>query len=72
VKIQSEILILKTVESALNDHPNLRYYTTEEVPYLLFVGGYLQEEPAVPFVANALATVGVEEQAFDPNISPAG
>ena len=64
MEVQNEVP--EAVERALDDDPNLRYRTAEEVARLLFERGYLHEEPSIPFVADALATVEAEEEALGP------
>jgi hypothetical protein len=60
--------ILEAVEGAVRDDPYVRDLPPEEVARQLVLGGYLQEEPPVSLVADALGTIGAEEQAFGPDV----
>jgi hypothetical protein len=69
MSIQNEVH--KAVERGLKDDPKLHKATAEEVTHRLVLEGYLQEEPPIWLVADALGTVKAEEQAFAPGIRPA-
>ncbi|MCA1729357.1 MAG: hypothetical protein LC751_08100 [Actinobacteria bacterium] len=61
----------EAVERAFKDRRELSHATAEEVARQLVLRGYLQEEPPVALVADAMCTVEAEEQAFAPSIRPA-
>ena len=69
MRIQNEVY--EAVEQAFKDRHELRHATTEELARQLVLRDYLQEEPPVALVADALGTVAAEEQAFAPGIRPA-
>ncbi len=52
--------ILAALEEALTDDPRLAEKPEEEVAWQLVAGGYLQEEPSPPLVAEALQTIEAE------------
>jgi hypothetical protein len=69
MRTQNEVY--EAVEQASKDRHELRHATAEEVTHQLVLRGYLQKEPPVALVADALGTVEAEEQAFAPSIRPA-
>ncbi len=69
MRTQNEVY--EAVEQAFKDHHELRHATAEELARQLVLRGYLQEEPPVLLVADALDIVEAEEQAFAPGIRPA-
>ena len=60
--------IVEAVKRAIRDNPRARNLPAEEMARRLVLGGYLQEEPPVPFVADALGTMEAEDQAFGPDV----
>ena len=60
--------VLDALKRALEDNRQLRDLPPEEVARQLMLGGYLQEEPSLHRVADALASLGAEEQAFGPDV----
>jgi hypothetical protein len=60
--------VLRALERALKDNPRLRDKPTEEVSRELVLSGYLREDPPLAPVAEALATIIAEEQAFGPDV----
>ena len=60
--------VLDALKRALEDNRRLRDLPAEEVARRLVLGGYLQEEPALHRVADALASLEAEEQAFGPDV----
>jgi hypothetical protein len=69
VKVQDEVH--KAVERAIKEHRKLHDATAEEATHQLVSRGYLQEEPPVALVAEAVDIVEAEEQAFAPGVHPA-
>ncbi len=60
--------VLKALERALADNPHLRDLPAEVLGRKLILDGYLQDDPPVRLVEEALGTVKAEEQAFGPDI----
>jgi len=60
--------VLDAVKRALEDHRRLQDFPTEEVARQLVLRGYLREEPSLTRVADALASLEAEEQAFGPDV----
>ena len=60
--------VLDTLKRALQDNCRLGDFPDEEVACQLVLGGYLQEEPNLSVVADALASLEAEEQAFGPDV----
>jgi hypothetical protein len=60
--------VLEALKRALEDNRQLRDFPPEEVARQLVLGGYLQEEPSLHRVADALASLEAEEQAFGPDV----
>lgn len=60
--------VLEALERALEDKPHLRGLPLEEAARQLVLGGYLEEEPSLGLVGQAMATVVAEEQAFGPDV----
>lgn len=52
--------ILAALEAALGDDPRLAEESEEEISRRLAAGGYLQDEPSPPLVAEALQSIGAE------------
>jgi hypothetical protein len=69
MRTQNEVY--EAVERAFKDRHELRHATAEEVAHQLVLRDYLQEEPPVALVADALGIVEAEEQAFAPGIRTA-
>jgi hypothetical protein len=59
--------VLQAVKRAIREKPGVRRLPAE-VAGRLIVGGYLPEEPPLPFVADALGTIEAEDQAFGPDV----
>lgn len=53
--------IFEALQEALEDNPRLAEMPTDEVARQLVLGGYLEGEPSLPLVAEALQTIGAEE-----------
>ena len=60
--------VLEALKRALEDDRLLQDFPADEVARQLVLGGYLQEEPTVSQVADALASLKAEEQAFGPDV----
>jgi hypothetical protein len=60
--------VLEALEQVLADNPRLRVAQVEEVARQLMLGGYLEKEPSLGVVGEAMATVVAEEQAFGPDV----
>jgi hypothetical protein len=60
--------VLEGIKSALEDDRHLTDLSAEEVARQLVVGGYVEGEPTVSRVADALASLEAEEQAFGPDV----
>jgi hypothetical protein len=60
--------VLEALKRALEDNRRLGDFPPEEVTRQLMLGGYLQEEPSLHRVEDALASMGAEEQAFGPDV----
>jgi len=60
--------VLEALEQALEDNPHLRSLPLKEVARKLVLGGYLEVEPSLGIVGEAVATVVAEEQAFGPDV----
>jgi hypothetical protein len=60
--------VLKALERALVDNPHLRDLPAEVLGHKLILGGYMQDDPPVRLVEEALGTVKAEEQAFGPDM----
>ena len=60
--------VLEAIKRALEDDRHLSDYPADEVARRLVLGGYVEGEPTVSRVANALATLEAEEQAFGPDV----
>jgi hypothetical protein len=60
--------VLEALKRAIRDNPGVRRLPAEEVARQLLLGGYLPEEPPLPFVADALGTMEAEDQAFGPDV----
>jgi hypothetical protein len=60
--------VLDALKRALKDNRRLGDFPAEEVARQLVLGGYLQEEPALHRVEDALASLQAEEQAFGPDV----
>jgi hypothetical protein len=56
--------ILGALREALKENPRLREIPAEEVARQLVLGGFLEEEPAPPLVAEALEGLEAEEHSF--------
>ena len=64
------VAILQALRRAIQDNPHVLDIPIEEIPHQLVLGGYLQEEPSLLFVADALWTIEAEDQAFGPDVLP--
>lgn len=53
--------ILAFLREALNDNPQLAEMPEEEVARQLVLGGYLEDQPSPPLVAEALRVIETEE-----------
>ncbi len=63
--------ILRALGEELKQNPRLREMPAEEVARQLVLGGFLEEEPASPLVAEALEGLEAEEHSFQADeISP--
>jgi hypothetical protein len=60
--------VLEALEASLMGNPHLRGAPIEEVARQLMLDGYLEEEPSLDVVGQAMATVAAEEQAFGPDV----
>jgi hypothetical protein len=60
--------VLEALEASLMGNPHLRGAPIEEVARQLMLDGYLEQEPSLDVVGQAMATVAVEEQAFGPDV----
>ena len=60
--------VLEALKRALEEDRLLQDFPADEVARQLVLGGYLQEEPTVSQVADALASLKAEEQAFGPDV----
>lgn len=60
--------VLKALEQALMGNPHLRVAPIDEVARQLMLGGYLEKEPSLGVVGEAMATVVAEEQGFGPDV----
>jgi hypothetical protein len=60
--------VLEGIKSALEDDRHLTDLPAEEVARQLVLGGYVEGEPTVSRVADALASLEAEEQAFGPDV----
>jgi hypothetical protein len=56
--------VLKALREALKENPWLREMPAEEVARQRVLGGFLEEEPALPLVAETLEGLEAEEQSF--------
>jgi hypothetical protein len=66
--VPDSIEVLEALKRAIRDNPGVRRLPAEEVARQLLLGGYLPEEPPLPFVADALGTMEAEDQAFGPDV----
>jgi hypothetical protein len=62
--------VLEALKRALEDNRQLQEFSQEEVARQLVLGGYLQEEPSLTQLVDALATLQAEQQAFGPDMRP--
>jgi hypothetical protein len=63
--------ILEALREELKENLRVREMPAEEVARQLVLGGFLEEEPASPLVAEALEGLEAEEQSFQVDeISP--
>jgi hypothetical protein len=60
--------VLEAIKRALEDDRYLVNFPAEEVARQLVLGGYVEGEPTVSQVADALASLEAEEQAFGPDV----
>jgi hypothetical protein len=60
--------VLEAIKRALEDDRHIADLPADEVARQLVLGGYVQGEPTVPRVADALASLEAEEQAFGPDV----
>jgi hypothetical protein len=60
--------VLDAVKRALEDNRRLGEFPAEEVARQLVLGGYLQEEPTLSVVTDALSSLKAEEEAFGPDV----
>jgi hypothetical protein len=60
--------VLEAIKRALEDDLHLSDYPADEVARQLVLGGYVEGEPTVSRVADALASLEAEEQAFGPDV----
>ena len=60
--------VLEAIKRALEHDRHLVNFPAEEVARQLVLGGYVEGEPTVSQVADALATLEAEEQAFGPDV----
>ena len=60
--------VLEAIKRALEDNRQIVELPAEEVARQLVLGGYVEGEPTVSRVADALASLEAEEQAFGPDV----
>ena len=60
--------VLEAIKRALEDDRHLSDSPADEVARQLVLGGYVEGEPTVSRVADALASLEAEEQAFGPDV----
>ena len=60
--------VLEALKRALEDDRHLVDFPADEVARQLVLGGYVEGEPTVSRVADALASLNAEEQAFGPDV----
>ena len=60
--------VLEAIKRALEDDRQIVELPAEEVARQLMLGGYVEGEPTVFRVTDALATLEAEEQAFGPDV----
>ena len=60
--------VLEALKRALEDNRRLVDFPADEVARQLVLGGYVEGEPTVSRVADALASLNAEEQAFGPDV----
>lgn len=60
--------VLEAIKRALEDDRHIADYPADEVARQLVLGGYVEGEPTVSRVVDALSTLEAEEQAFGPDV----
>ena len=60
--------VLEAIKRALEDDRHIVDSPAEEVARHLVLGGYVEGEPTVSRVADAMASLEAEEQAFGPDV----
>ena len=60
--------VLEAIKRALKYDRHLADSPADEVARQLVLGGYVEDEPTVHQVADALASLRAEEQAFGPDV----
>ena len=60
--------VLEAIKRALEDDRHIVNFPADEVARQLVLGGYVEGEPTVSRVADALASLEAEEQAFGPDV----
>jgi hypothetical protein len=60
--------VLEAIKRALEDDRHIADFPADEVARRLVFGGFVEGEPTVSRVADALASLEAEEQAFGPDV----
>jgi hypothetical protein len=60
--------VLEALKRALEDGRHIADLPAEEVARQLVLGGYVEGEPTVSRMADAMASLKAEEQAFGPDV----